>query len=392
MKLEFSNISKSEFFKYYWQKKPIVLRRAFKDFDCPIDGDTLAGMSLEEDVFSRIILGDGSNFSSYNVEMGPFTIEDFNRFNKVNFSLLVQEVDAFIPEIARLKREFRIIPDWLADDVMVSYSKKGCTVGPHTDFFDVFLLQGKGVKRWEIGELLDKEPEYIDNIDLRIMKEFKIKDYYELQPGDLLYLPPMTPHNGIALGESITLSIGFRKPSIYQIFNEYFESLLSSFSDCERLKEPNIYPTSHPGRIDSSVIAEVTNVLDNLDKDDESIASCFGKLVSRPVRTENTGALSDFIQMENSSSVIDSFKKKLEFHKMLIINDAIRISYYVGEANILIFVEGESFKIEKNELERLDDLLNQRMISTSIYRNIRSISFKMLIAGFFELNYLLPID
>ena len=45
-----------QFLDEYWQKKPLLIRNAFPDFQSPLSADELAGLACEPDVETRIIL------------------------------------------------------------------------------------------------------------------------------------------------------------------------------------------------------------------------------------------------------------------------------------------------------------------------------------------------
>ena len=212
--LNFESISFDEFISEYWNKKPVLLKNALPDFECPIDGNELAGIAMEDDVHARLI---SEIQGDVDVKHGPFSEEDYSNVADSKYCLLVQEVETIVPEFAELKKKFRFISDWRSDDIMMSYANDGGTVGAHTDYFDVFLIQGSGKREWQIGDKLSEEPDYYLDMPVRIMREFVPTEKFILEPGDILYLPPMVPHNGIAIGESITLSVGFRNPSISEI-------------------------------------------------------------------------------------------------------------------------------------------------------------------------------
>jgi len=52
-------ITAREFLRDYWQKKPLLIRQAIPDFESPIDADELAGLALEEEVESRLVIEHG---------------------------------------------------------------------------------------------------------------------------------------------------------------------------------------------------------------------------------------------------------------------------------------------------------------------------------------------
>ncbi len=148
-----------EFLRDYWQKKPLLIRQAIPDFESPIDADELAGLALEEEVESRVII-------AWELRRGPFSEDSFSQLPEREWTLLVQAVDQFVPEVAELLEHFRFLPSWRIDDVMISFAAPGGSVGPHFDNYDVFLLQGKGKRHWKIGQMCDSDSALLEHADL----------------------------------------------------------------------------------------------------------------------------------------------------------------------------------------------------------------------------------
>jgi 50S ribosomal protein L16 3-hydroxylase len=198
------------FLRDYWQKKPLLIRQAYPGFELPIDGDELAGLALEEEVESRIVLEHGK--TPWELRHGPFDEQTFSQLPESHWTLLVQAVDQWVPEIHELLQDFQFIPGWRLDDIMISYASDKGSVGPHFDYYDVFLLQGMGKRRWRIGQHCDSGSELVEGTPLKLLRNFETTDEWVLEPGDMLYIPPGIAHWGIAEGECITCSIGFRAP------------------------------------------------------------------------------------------------------------------------------------------------------------------------------------
>ena len=215
-------ITADEFLSEYWQKKPLLIRNAIPNFIPPIEGDDLAGLSLEEEVESRLVIGD-----DWQLEHGPFEESRFETLPNRNWTLLVQGVDLWVPEVADLLKSFDFLPAWRLDDIMVSYAEDGGSVGPHFDYYDVFLLQGSGQRRWQVGQLCTADDLHTDNTRLKVLKEFNAVEDWVLNPGDMLYLPPKIAHHGVAIGECTTFSVGFRAPAATEMLDDLATELLS---------------------------------------------------------------------------------------------------------------------------------------------------------------------
>jgi hypothetical protein len=98
-------------------------------------------MRCEPDIESRLIEEHGQDGSAWQVTTGPLTDSDFARLPETHWTMLVQDVDKHLPELQGILDVFNFIPDWRRDDLMISYATEFGSVGPHTDAYDVFLLQ-----------------------------------------------------------------------------------------------------------------------------------------------------------------------------------------------------------------------------------------------------------
>lgn len=217
--IHFGKISQQEFLANYWQKKPLLIKQAIPNFISPIEPDDLAGLSLEEEFESRLITGTIDN-QQWTLTNGPFSESDFLNLPEKDWTLLVQGVDRFIPEVEALINHFDFIPRWRFDDVMISYAAQGGSVGPHFDFYDVFLLQGSGRRRWQLSSNNCNIDNYLENVPLRIMNQFSPDQVFDVAPGDVLYVPPKVAHHGVSLSDDCTtLSFGYRSYSAKEMFN-----------------------------------------------------------------------------------------------------------------------------------------------------------------------------
>ena len=218
------NITPAHFLADYWQSKPLLVRQAIQDFRPTLDAQTLAGLALEEGVRARIVQ-EKESVPRWVCEYGPFEEQYFAKLPESHWTLLVQDVEKHLPQYASILDYFSFLPRWRIEDLMVSYAVDRGSVGPHTDRYDVFLLQAAGKRKWQLQLDNIDESDLIENIDLQIMKDFDADEEWVLQPGDMLYLPPGVAHYGVALGESMTFSIGFRAPSqtdLLQAFTERY--------------------------------------------------------------------------------------------------------------------------------------------------------------------------
>ena len=215
------NLDREDFLARYWQRKPLYLPGAIANFKPPVSSQELAGLALEEGIESRLV---EYRDDQWLLHHGPFQESDYDRDHP--WTLLVQAVDHWIPEVAELRKLVDFLPQWRVDDVMVSYAPDGGSVGPHFDNYDVFLLQGDGQRRWQIGPYCDSDTRLLPHEDLRLLESFVVEKEYLLNAGDILYVPPGYAHWGTAVGECTTFSIGFRAPRITDMVSRFVDQLL----------------------------------------------------------------------------------------------------------------------------------------------------------------------
>lgn len=292
-------ISREEFLAEYWQKKPLLIRNAIADFQPPIDADDLAGMALEEEVESRIVVE-----QDWQLKYGPFTEETFASLPAEKWTLLVQAVDLWIPEVAEILEKFDFLPKWRIDDIMVSYAADGGSVGPHFDYYDVFLLQGAGRRRWQIGQPCDAESPLVTNTELKILQDFEVTEEWILEPGDMLYLPPKVAHHGVAIGECTTFSVGFRAPAVSEMLDDLATELLSGVAAPNHLLDPPLTPAMANEQITPAHIASVRQLLKATLDDEKVLGEWFAQYMTRPKYAdlvEETGETRTAVLADNTS-------------------------------------------------------------------------------------------
>ncbi len=212
----------AEFYGRYWNKHPFVVRGHISadTLTSLISADELAGLSMEEDARSRLVKTAGDH-AAWSCRFGPFSGDDFSDAGDHNWSLLVQNVEQFHPETSALLPHFNFAPRWMMDDIMVSFSAPGGSVGPHFDSYHVFLVQGQGRRRWKVSHARIQNATYVDNPDLKILATGFGGDEIEVMPGDVLYVPPAFAHEGTTLEPALTFSIGFLGPKTSDLFASY---------------------------------------------------------------------------------------------------------------------------------------------------------------------------
>jgi len=273
--MHFTNFDSARFLRESWQQQPLLIRNPWEEWRNPLAPDELAGLACEGEVESRLVVQEAR---SWRLENGPFTAERFSALDAQLWSLLVQAVDQFVPEVAALIAPFRFVPNWRIDDVMVSYASDGGGVGPHYDQYDVFLIQGLGQRRWRVGPRCDETTPLLPHDDLRLLAGFQATQEWLLEPGDILYVPPGFAHDGVAVGDDcMTYSIGFRAPSRSELIEGWSEDLLEQLTEDDRYADPGLQLQTNPGEITPAAIAALqAMVIDRL-ADQAGFARWFGQ-------------------------------------------------------------------------------------------------------------------
>lgn len=280
MLTQLGDVSLSTFLGEYWQRKPLLIRQAFPGYVFPVDEHDLAGLALEPDVESRLIF-EQQKGRPWQLERGPFKESRLSRLPDHGWTLLVQGLDHWVPEMADLLDEFRFLPGWRLDDIMASFAPPGGSVGPHYDHYDVFLIQAKGRRRWLVGPPCDEASPRVAGTPLRILDGFPVEQEWVLEPGDMLYLPPAFAHHGIALEDCITLSVGFRAPTTQELLG----SLLGEWAeDAEGPALPRDYAALNKpsGYLDPALREDVRNLIQQRLSDDTRLNDWLGRFLTAP--------------------------------------------------------------------------------------------------------------
>jgi 50S ribosomal protein L16 3-hydroxylase len=270
------------FLAEHWQKKPLLVRGAVSGFRDPLTPDELAGLSCEDGVESRIVRERGGA-CPWEVSYGPHAEARFGELPDRGWTLLVQELNRHVPAAASLLDRFAFLPNVRVDDVMVSFAAPGGSVGPHVDSYDVFLVQGRGRRRWMYGRRPILDASFVPGLELRILERFE-PDFDEvLEPGDMLYLPPGVAHHGVAVTPCLTYSVGFRAPVYGEMWKEFGAHLASRGDPAAALlvTDPPLSPADEPGAIPPALLARVRRAIRAMDTKDESIDRWFASFATR---------------------------------------------------------------------------------------------------------------
>ncbi len=328
-------LTPARFLEEYWQKKPLLIRQGLPGFQCPVSPDELAGLACEEAVESRIVL-ETDQGRPWQLRHGPFDESTFSTLPDTPWTLLVQGLDHWVPEISDLLDHFRFIPNWRIDDIMASYAPAGGSVGPHFDYYDVFLVQARGQRRWQVGGQCDSTSARVKDTPLRILRDFAPEQEWVLQPGDILYLPPQIAHWGTALDDCVTLSVGFRAASHEEVLTSLADYVASELPQELRLDDPDLQPQDNPGRIDESVINRVESLIRQTLLDRRNLASWFGQFTTEP---KHEGIVEPAEQAWDDGDIA----ALLAAGDAVRWNEGSRFAFHEMSDRTLLFVDGERY-------------------------------------------------
>ncbi|MGZ5122005.1 MAG: JmjC domain-containing protein [Burkholderiales bacterium] len=351
----FPDLTRTEFMRRHWQKKPLLARAALPEYTNAVVRDDLVALAGRSDVESRIIRQISGRWQ---VQHGPFTHSAIARLPRSGWTLLVQSVDHVLPQAARLLREFSFIPYARLDDVMVSYAAPGGGVGPHFDSYDVFLVQGHGARRWQVGQQRDLE--LVDDSPVKILRNFRPEREWVLDPGDLLYLPPAWAHDGVGVDECITYSIGFRAPNAQELGSRFLEFLQDRMALSGMYADPDLKVTRTPGTIPPAMITGASSVLQKLRWSETDIAEFIGRDLTEPktqvvfARPASTLTPEDFAKRAARKGLKLSLRTRMLTH------------------GTRIFINGESHRCGPASARLLHRLADTRALAPPIRADART--------------------
>lgn len=364
-------LSPKTFMQRHWQKKPLVIRQAIPGFAPLLDRAELLDLAAQEEVESRLVVqASAKGASSWRFKHGPFARKALPPFKQAGWTLLVQGVDLHDERLHALMNQFRFVPDARLDDVMISYATDGGGVGPHFDSYDVFLLQAHGRRRWRIGR--QKDLSLQPDMPLKILANFEPEEEFVLEPGDMLYLPPKYAHDGIADGECMTYSIGFRSPDRAELAQEILQRLAEQAVD---ELDPGLYRDPKQDAVDLSAAMPLALVdfahaaLQDALKDPKAIARAVGEYLSEP----KANVWFDGGEPEVQGAVRLDRKTRMLY-------DADHV-----------FINGESFNASGKDAQLMQTLANVRGLSAAEVKRL-SAGARALMEDWCAVGWLHPDD
>lgn len=274
-------MSPQQFMRRYWQKKPCLIRQAIPGVQPPMPRADLFDLAGRDDVESRLVV---QTEKGWKLKYGPFTRRQIPSTKKPHWSVLVQGLDLHVAAAHELLSQFRFVPEARLDDLMISYATDGGGVGPHTDSYDVFLIQVSGRRRWRIGPV--KDAEWVPNMPVKLLANFEPTEDWVLEPGDMLYLPPRWGHDGVAVGDDcMTCSVGFRTPTPTETGRDVLQRIIDSVEIPDQephYRDPAQSATSAPGMIPEALQIFASKAVARVLAEPHAIERALGESLTEP--------------------------------------------------------------------------------------------------------------
>ena len=351
--LKINNLCEQEFLNQYWQKKPLLIKQGFTDFQDPIEAEELAGLAMEESIESRIVTNHNNDWQAY---QGPF--EDFEKLTEQHATLLVQAVDHWHSDAAQLLQPFRFIPNWRIDDLMISYSTPKGGVGPHLDQYDVFIIQGQGKRHWRVGLPDPTLKQFAQNKKLLQVEQFEAVIDCILEPGDILYIPPGCPHEGYAIENALNYSVGFRAPNQQDLFSSFADHVIDTDSGQKRYTDHTLALRDSKGELLQSETDKVKTLMQALLNNDELFKHWLGNTLSQAKHEMDLAPLEEPITCEQMSELIANNAE--EFERL----GGVRAIYQQLEDTLLLSINGENYPLPLCDLNAVTLLTDHDYVNT----------------------------
>jgi 50S ribosomal protein L16 3-hydroxylase len=335
------DITPAQFLRDYWHKKPLLIRQAIPGFKPLLPLDKLAELATHNYVESRLVTaGDGQ----WDMQHGP--LESLPPRSQKEWTLLVQGVNLQDERADALLRQFRFIPDARLDDLMISFATDGGGVGPHFDSYDVFLLQAQGQRRWRISA--QKDLTLVEGMPLKILANFEAEQEFVLEPGDMLYLPPHYAHDGVAVGDCQTYSIGFRSPSYQELGEAFLQFMADSIDLPGRYADPELEATNKPAEIPRHMLSTIADELNKVRFTEDDITIFLGEYMSEPKHNV-------FFTGPAKPLTFGKFNESAARKGIILSRKTLML--YRGKN---VFINGESFAVGRADKATLEALANER--------------------------------
>ncbi|PJI36216.1 cupin domain-containing protein [Acinetobacter pseudolwoffii] len=346
-------ITAEQFLSEYWQKKPLLVRNAMPEIANLLEPDDVMELALEEHVTARLLKQKDRDPNQWSVKSSPLLKADFQKMPKL-WTLLVQAVDHYSFDLSEMWKKFPFIPQWRRDDIMVSYAPQGGSVGKHFDFYDVFLVQGYGHRRWQLGQMCDAETALVPGQPLKLLPEIEVNFDEVLAPGDLLYVPPGLAHYGVAEDDCLTFSFGFRMPNV----SDMMDRVGDKFSENESLRNPLVDiirdQVGAIGQVSGNELEYLKEQIMQQLHNSNVLEDAIMTLMSEPKYPENLP--------EAEEIGTGDLEEALDQGYSLMLEPASRLLYTEADGDVLFWANGEGIEISEAFSTKLKQLADGEII------------------------------
>lgn len=351
--LKINDLSEQEFLSQYWQKKPLLIKQGFTNFQDPLDASELAGLAMEDSIESRIVTNHNDQWQAH---QGPF--ENFSLLSDKHATLLVQAVDHWHPQAAQLLEPFRFIPNWRIDDLMISYSTPQGGVGPHLDQYDVFIIQGEGKRHWRVGLPDPSLKQFAQNKSLLQVEPFIAIIDCILEPGDILYIPPGCPHEGYAVENAINYSVGFRAPNQQDLLSNFADYIIDTENGQQRYTDKALTLRNSKGELTDGEANKIKTLLHSLLENDVLFKQWLGTTLSQPKHEMDLAPEEEPFTVEQVSDIL--CHEPLIFERL----GGTRAIYQHCNDELLLSINGENYPVSLHDFEAVKLLTDFTHLNT----------------------------
>jgi 50S ribosomal protein L16 3-hydroxylase len=341
----------------HWQKKPLLVRGAIAGMQPLLGRRALFDLAARDEVESRLVVRQKAGWS---LRRGPFARRAIPPLTQSQWTLLVQGVDLHDDAAHTLLQRFDFVPQARLDDLMVSFATDGGGVGPHFDSYDVFLLQAQGTRRWRIGQ--QKDFTLKEGVPLKILANFEPQEEHVLEPGDMLYLPPRWAHDGVAVGECQTYSIGFRAPQKGELARELLQRLAEDADDLagEALyRDPSQAATDARGAVPARLVDFARDALQAALAQPVALERALGEYLTEPKPN---------VWFEGGGNGVDGLEGPV------VLDRRTRMMYDARH----VFINGESLRASGRDAALMRQLADQRRLSAAQWRRASDAAQELL--------------
>ena len=341
----------------HWQKKPLLVRQAWPGVQPPMARGALFDLAAHDGVESRLLTAFDGN---WRLRHGPFPRRALPALKRAGWTLLVQGLDLHDDAANAMLQRFRFVSEARLDDLMISYASDGGGVGPHLDSYDVFLLQVHGQRRWRIGPVPDRR--LVEGRPVKILQNFEPIEEWLLNPGDMLYLPPQWGHDGVAVGECMTCSIGFRASRASDLAQSLLIRLGEEFEPAGAdalYRDARAAATPNPGRVPEPLRQFAQRAVQRALSQPGELSRALGCVLTEPKPAVWFEAGQDFQHAKGASIRLDRRSRMMydEQH---------------------VFINGEAFRASGRDAVAMAQLADQRVLSADRSRQLSAGAAQLL--------------